>query len=127
MRVTVLIASALLLTGCATSSPKHVDGALVHVVLVWLKEPGNTTHRRQLIEASKTLSVIEGVTAVRTGVSLASERSVVDDSFDVGIYVELASKEALAIYAGHPHHKAILKETIGPLTERYIVYDFTIE
>ncbi len=103
------------------------DTPLAHVVLVWLKEPGNMAHRAQLVEASQRLEEIDGVIRVKVGQSIPSERPVVDDSFDVGLYVEFKSTEALRAYAIDPAHLAILKNAIAPVTERYIVYDFEID
>ncbi len=103
------------------------DTPLAHVILVWLKEPGNTAHRAQLVEASQHLEKIEGVIRVKVGQSIPSEQPVVDDSFDVGLYVELESTEALRAYAIDPVHLTILKNDIAPVTERYIVYDFEID
>ncbi len=100
---------------------------LAHVVLVWLKEPGNSAHRTQLVRASERLEEIDGVIRVKTGQSIPSDRAVVDDSFDVGIYIELESVEALKAYATDPAHLAILRNDIAPVTERYIVYDFEID
>jgi len=103
------------------------DKPLAHLVLVWLKEPGNPTHRAQLIAASKRLEQINGVVAVKVGQSIPSDRSVVDDSFDVGLYVEFESQEALSAYATDPLHLSIVKNDIVPVTERYIVYDFEVD
>ena len=70
---------------CSAASAKAPD-EIVHVVLVWLKQPGNTEHRHQIIEASRAFREIPGVVELRVGPPLPSERPVVDDSFDVAIY-----------------------------------------
>lgn len=127
-RTLLLTGIALVASGCTVNILINEDEPtpLAHVVLVWLKEPGNAAHRQQIIEASQQLTDIDGVLSVATGQSVPSQRDVVDDSFDVGLYVELESADALASYATDPLHVSILKNDIAPVTERYIVYDFEI-
>ena len=121
----------LLLGGCISSKggfglgeAKLKDGALHHVVLCWLREPGNAAHQERIIEATKAFGQIPGVLDVRAGKSVASERSIVDDSFDVGILIVLESKDALSSYLEHPTHDRAKKEILLPLIERLVVYDF---
>ncbi|MFK8030641.1 MAG: Dabb family protein [Gammaproteobacteria bacterium] len=123
------VATALVTFSCTVDMTIHSkdERPLAHVVLVWLKDPGSAVDRERIIIASKRLGEIEGVIQVRTGQSIPSERDVVDDSFDVGLYVELESPEALRAYATDPLHLSILKHDIAPVTERYIVYDFEIK
>jgi hypothetical protein len=100
---------------------------IVHVVLVWLKEPGNPDHRARITEATRRFSEIPGVDEVRVGEPLASERPTVDDSFDVGLYMTFPSKEALRNYLAHPEHKAAQRAILQPLVRKAVVYDFADE
>ncbi len=100
------------------------DAAVVHVVLVWLKEPGNLEHRQRIIDASRDFETIPGVIHVSVGEVVASERPVVDDSFDVGLFLTFSSVEAMNIYLADDRHQKALREVFRPLSERYIVYDF---
>ena len=128
VRVGFVCAAALLLSSsCTINLTTNPETPLAHVVLVWLKNPGNAADRAQLVAASKQLEAIDGVLRVKTGQSIPSDRPVVDDSFDIGLYVELESPEALRAYATDPLHLSILKNEIAPVTERYIVYDFEID
>ena len=62
------IATFLILTvGCVSNHQSEREQALSHVVLCWLKEPGNADHRNQIIEVSKTFKKIPGVLDVRVG------------------------------------------------------------
>ncbi len=126
-RLAALVLVASVYSGCTFDLTTAAPAPLAHVVLVWLKDPGNATHRVQLANASQRLEAIDGVIRVKVGQSIPSERDVVDDSFDVGLYVELESPEALRAYATDPLHLSILKNDIAPITERYIVYDFEID
>ena len=101
-----------------------MDSRVVHVVLVWLKEPGNATHRARVVEATRSFSTIPGVEEIRVGEPVPSGRPTVDDSFDIGLYMIFASKKALDAYLVHPEHQAAQREILRPLVRRVIVYDF---
>ena len=120
-----LIGSILLCSfGCITVQQVENERAIQHVVLCWLKEPGNTEHRNQIIEVSKTFRKIPGVLEVRVGKVIESDRSIVDDSFDVGILVTVSNVERLQEYLDHPIHQKAKQDVLLPLVEKVVVYDF---
>ena len=100
------------------------DATVVHIVLVWLKEPGNPEHRRRIVDASREFETIPGVIDVRVGEAVPSDRPIVDDSFDVGLYLTFSSIDAMNTYLADDRHQQALREVFRPLSERYIVYDF---
>lgn len=124
--------AGLAITGILAGPPNPVlaggdhDSAnrVVHVVLIWLKDPGNPQHRREIIEAGLAFTDIPGVIEVRVGESLDSDRDVVDDSFDVGMYMTFASVKEMNAYLANPAHVEAVRETLGPITDHYVVYDF---
>ena len=119
------IATFLILTvGCVSNHQSEREQALTHVVLCWLKEPGNTEHRSQIIEVSKTFTKIPGVLDVRVGKVIESNRSIVDDSFDVGILVVVLDAKRLQEYLDHPIHQNAKRDVLLPLVEKVLVYDF---
>ena len=119
------IAPFLILTvGCVSNHQSEREQALSHVVLCWLKEPGNTEHRNQIIEVSKTFTKIPGVLDVRVGKVIESNRSIVDDSFDVGILVVVLDAKRLQEYLDHPIHQNAKRDVLLPLVEKVLVYDF---
>lgn len=103
----------------ANTEPGFID----HIVFCWLKEPGNRAHQDRLIEVSQELLAIPGVLAIRAGTSVPSDRSIVDDSFDVGIVMRFASVADMQAYLVHPKHRQAVVEVIKPLTERILVFD----
>jgi hypothetical protein len=109
-----------------TIAPELPDGAIQHLVIVWLKDPGNEDHRQAIIDVSLSFRDIPGVLHVSAGRMVPSERSIVDSSFDVGILITLADQAALDAYLPNPLHVTAVQEVIRPLVERYIVYDFVI-
>ncbi|MBT3636260.1 MAG: Dabb family protein [Opitutae bacterium] len=122
--------SSIFLSGCfsfksglrfeeETESTKRIH----HFVLCWLKEPGNLEHRKQIIEASKTFRRIPGVLEARAGVAVPSDRTIVDDSFDVGILIVVRDKDSLSSYLEHPLHQRAKEDTLLPLVAKILVYD----
>ena len=97
---------------------------ITHVVMVWLKDPGNEQQRAEFIKASEELNDLPGIVSRHVGVVQPSGRHIVDDTFDVGVTVTMESKAALKAYLNNPKHKKILKEKIKPLTNRVVAYDF---
>ena len=122
----VSLLSLLVLPGCisieiGTPSEQKV---IHHVVLCWLKEPGNEEHRQRIVEATESFREIPGVMAARAGQVIPSDRSIVDDSFDVGILVLVPDGKSLTEYLEHPIHQKAKKDVLLPLVEKIVVYDF---
>ena len=128
---TLLAAVALLASG--TSCRMHSTGfeesdarviGVSHVVVCWLKEPGNAEHRRRVIEACKGLIDIPGVQEVTVGTAIPSTRPVVDSSYDVAMVVRFRDEKAMRDYDQHPIHVNAIEKTLKPLVARFVVYDF---
>jgi len=98
--------------------------AVEHIVIVWLQEPGNAAQRARVIRESQVLREIPGVTGLRAGDMLPSQRSIVDSSFDVALIVSLQDPAAMAGYLFHPIHVKLVEETLKPLVKKIQVYDF---
>lgn len=122
LAVATMCAVSFTLSAIASGSPS--DARVVHVVLIWLKEPGNQQHRNTIMEATRGFSKLPGVEQVRVGPPIPSERTSVDDSFDVGLYMIFGSTSDLDSYLQHPAHKEAQRTILGPLVERVLVYDF---
>jgi Stress responsive A/B Barrel Domain len=88
--------------------------AIEHIVIVWLREPGNTEQRARIISESQILRQIPGVTGLRAGGMLPSQRSSVDSSFDVALIVSLRDAAAMADYLAHPIHVNLLEDRLAP-------------
>lgn len=123
-KLTKALIFALSVWPTAPSLATGTDSHIVHVVLVWLKEPGNLDHRARIIDATRKFSTIPGVGEIRVGEPLLGQRSTVDDSFDVGLYMIFSSKEALQAYLTHPKHEAAQQSVLRPLVRKVVIYDF---
>lgn len=97
----------------------------MHVVILWLKNPGNVEDRQKLIDTSRSfVGRIPGLLSVSAGQVLPSTRPVVDSSYDVGLVMLFDSEESLQKYPSYPLHQRALNEVIKPLVDHYRVYDF---
>ena len=98
--------------------------ALGHVVVFWLKDPGNAETRSRIIRASDGFRSIPGVLRVDAGERVSTPRPNVDKTYDVAVVIWFKDRDALEKYQVHPKHKAMLQE-LGPLIDRTVAYDFT--
>jgi len=122
MKNMLILLSTLLLSSNYVSAEENKK--VTHVVMVWLKHPGNEQQRSEFIKASEHLSGLPGILHRHVGVVLPSDRGIVNDTFDVAITVTLKNKEALQAYLDNPKHKQVLQNEIKPLVNRVIAYDF---
>jgi hypothetical protein len=99
-------------------------GTIEHVVVVWLKDPGNPAARSRIIDASQVLRSISGVVSLKAGTMMPSKRPVVDSSFDIALSVTFTDAQAMQHYLTHPTHVQLLEETLKPLVDKIRVYDF---
>jgi hypothetical protein len=122
----VLATFSLFSTSCISidlNGSIQSPGRVNHVVLCWLKNPRDTATRDEIIRVSKTFKSIPGVTKVRAGIALPSERGIVDDSFHIGIVVTCRDAAALQTYLDHPTHTEAAEALIRPAARRVVVYD----
>jgi len=124
MLIVLQIAVLGFLSITATSVSAKENKKITHVVMVWLKQPGNQQQRTAFVKASEKLNDLPGIVSRHVGVVQASDRGIVDDTFDVAVTVTMESKAALQAYLNSPKHKKILKEEIKPLINRAVAYDF---
>jgi len=119
-----MLVLALAISGAVSAAQK---GQISHMVLVWLKEPGNQAMRNQFVAASRSLNDLPGIVNRHVGIVLPSDRNVVDDSFDVAVTVTLRDKAAFDAYMNNPKHKRVVAEKLKPLVGKIIVYDMVSE
>jgi len=118
---------ACILIACLSlgTTPQAAADGVEHIVIVWLQEPGNAEHRARIISESRILREIPGVTQLRSGDMLPSQRAIVDSSFDVALIVSLRDAAVMPDYLSHPIHVKLVGETLKPLVKKIQVYDLT--
>lgn len=98
---------------------------LVHHVFFWLQNPSSGTDRDLLIEGVKTLSKIETIRFLHTGIPASTEkREVVDSSWHVSEIIFFDDEAGQKIYQDHPIHQDFIKN-YGHLWNKVLVYDAT--
>ncbi len=102
----------------------QAEQPISHVVMVWFQEGTSVEHIADAGQQTEKLRDIAGVIDVRVGEALASDRSHVDDSFDLGILVSFDSVSSMRAYVNDPIHKAYVKGYIAGRVEKLLVYDF---
>ena len=120
MRIALLTLLCVLAGSCQMISP---PAPVTHVVICWLKSPGNETDRQKIIDETEKLRKIPGVVSVTAGRAIPSTRPVVDSSFDVGIVITFRDEAALHAYETNPIHLKARDEVLRPLAGKLVVYD----
>jgi hypothetical protein len=123
-RECVVVLAAVLGWGCQANRGRPVERAgLTHVVVFWLKTPGDAEARRRIVDASDGFRSIPGVVAIDAGQMVPTARPNVDKTYDVAVIIRFRDAEALERYQVHQKHKAMLQE-LAPLIDHTVVYDF---
>jgi hypothetical protein len=127
MRLLSTFLALALLSGCASLLPRSAEPpAVTHVVVCWLKRPGNPEDRARLIAGGRSLERIPGIVRIRSGEVLPSKRPAVVSDYDVAFVMEFASEADLRAYERHPAHLAAVRDVLLPLVSRFQVYDFAV-
>ena len=108
----------------AQATVNAAGGRVKHVVIMWLKKPGDSAGRRAILNAIAPLRKIPGVVDVTAGECLPSDRPVVDSSYDVALVISFDSERAMKAYATDPAHEKLVEEVLTPNVDRFVVFDF---
>src|SRR5437016_13777970 len=96
MRIAIFltcIALSLAPTGAQAAAPR--SGQVTHVMLFWLKRPGNVDDQNYLLRALRTLRRVRGVSDMRVGRPLLVDRPGLEDSFDLRVVLIFRDRDAL--------------------------------
>jgi len=119
------IALSLAATG-AQAVATH-SGQVTHVMLFWLKRPGNVDDQNYLRRALRTLRRARGVNDIRVGRPLLVDRPGVEQSFDLGVVITFRDREALEKFERDPRREQAIDAILRPLVRQYTVYNFVNE
>ena len=93
-----------------------------HAVYFYPRENAMPSDTKELLEGVATLESIAGVTFFAIGTPAGTERSVVDNSYSVGLLVAYADQAGHDVYQDHPIHLAFI-DKYKHLWSRVQVYD----
>ncbi len=94
----------------------------IHHVFFWLKNPDNVIEQEQLRYGIDTLLSIKPHILAHSGMPAATERNVIDSSYDFSLLMIFEAAEDEAAYQTHPVHDAF-RENFSQLWSKVIVYD----
>lgn len=97
---------------------------LSHVVIFWTKPSVPDAADKLLAGIREYLPAIPGVRVFHAGKMVPSERPVVDQSYQVALYIQVDDKAAEVAYQQHPLHVEFLEKAFRPNCDRVLVYDF---
>ncbi len=117
----IALFAALLSTAAAA------PGEIKHVVVFWLKQPGDAAARAQLIRASQNFHGLPGIVRVEVGRGLAVRRPGIEKSFDLCAIFTFRNQAALNRFQDSPEHRRAVETVLKPLVQRYAVYNFAPE
>lgn len=126
-RIALFVLLPSLLAGACRSVDTGRPGQIDHVVVVWLKQPGDEAIEARMVETARTFpDRIPGILSLTIGDALPSERPEVDDGFDLTLVIRFADAAALAAYEVHPVHQAAVREVLAPNAARVQIYDVAL-
>jgi hypothetical protein len=98
------------------------DKVMTHVTIIWLNQAGDEAARNQFLKVSQTLNDLPGLIHRHVAAVEKSDRSVVNDTFDILITATFKNKAALDAYLEHPKHKkaVVLFKT---MVNRIVMYN----
>lgn len=124
-RIRIMLGAALaaMMVSCVQVP---VSKGVQHVVVVWLKKPGDAADRERVVAASREFRSIPGVCDLTVGTCVPGGRPIIDGTYDVAISMRFADEAAMQAYVEHPDHKAAAEAIIKPLAKKVLVYDFRL-
>ena len=94
----------------------------VHHVYFWLKNPSNIEDNKNLLEGLNILSGASVINGFHIGVPAATNREVIDSSYNVSWLLIFKNKEDQDIYQTHPMHMQFIADC-AHLWDKVVVYD----
>jgi hypothetical protein len=118
---------ALSLASSSTQAAAARSGQVTHVMLFWLKRPGNTDDENFLLRALRRLRRARGVSDLRVGRPLPVDRPGLEQSFDLGVVMTFRDREALEKFERDQRREQAIDAMLRPLVRQYTVYNFVNE
>jgi hypothetical protein len=95
-----------------------------HIVIFWTKPEVKNAADALIEGANKYLKDIPGILHFHVGKMVPSHRSVVDQSYHVGLNIVFKDKESQDKYQEHPRHIEFVEKVFKPNCSKVVVYDF---
>jgi hypothetical protein len=99
-------------------------GMFSHIVIFWTNPTQPNAADELVAGARHYLAGIPGVLSFHVGKMAPSHRPVVDQSYQVGLYVQFADRKAQDAYQTHPLHLEFVEKVLNPRRQKVVVFDF---
>jgi hypothetical protein len=110
--------------GTLPATENHITPMFSHVVIFW-SDPRKPKAAEDLAAgAERYLKPIPGIVNFHVGRMAPSHRPVVDQTYQVALNVQFASKQAQDDYQAHPLHLEFVERCFKPNCVKVVVYDF---
>lgn len=118
--------AAATIAGLSSFANEHKLGMkkpdFIHHVFFWLKDPGNTNDRDELVEGLGALSRVKTIRSFYIGKPANTNRDVIERGYAVSWLLFFDSESDQASYQADPIHLNFVKE-YAHLWSKVIVYD----
>jgi hypothetical protein len=95
-----------------------------HVVIFWTK-PGEPKAADTLAAGmAQYLKPIPGAVHFHVGRMAPSSRPVVDQTYQIALYLQFPDRKTQDIYQSHPLHLEFVEKVLKPNCSKFVVYDF---
>src|SRR5436853_3297765 len=125
--VILLCCTAFSLTSAGAQAATARSRQVTHVMLFWLKRPGNVDDQNYLLRALRTLRRVRGVSDMRVGRPLLVDRPGLEESFDLGVVLIFRDREALEKFQRDQQPEKAIDAMLRSLVRRYSIYNFVNE
>jgi hypothetical protein len=130
MRAAIFLSCLALILSIASPRAEAAaarSGQITHVMVFWLKRPGNIDDQNFLLRALRRLRRARGVNDVRVGRPLPVDRPGLEQSFDLGVVMTFRDREALEKFERDQRRERAIDAMLRPLVRQYTVYNFVNE
>ncbi|HJS53516.1 MAG TPA: Dabb family protein [Chitinophagaceae bacterium] len=106
------------------SNPIFVQkkGMFIHHVYFWLKNPGNKEDKAKLVEGLRKLSKVKTIKNFYIGQPAATQRDVIDSSYDISWLLFFDNAADQDSYQSDPVHLKFVEEC-SSLWQKVVVFD----
>ncbi len=111
----------------APAAPAPRSKPITHIVIFWLKRPGNKQDQARLARATESFRGMPGLLRVEVGRSLPVRRVGIEQAFDLCAVFTFQNQAALARFEKDPRHLQAVESTLKPLVRRYSVFNALLD
>lgn len=129
MRLLIVISFICFLASCSTNTPKdntNQKGALVHTVILKLKDSTSESRRAEIIKLLDSLKKIEVTQNLYTAIRAETPDPRAKTDYDIILQMTFNDIEELVSYSEDPFHLDIRKQLKDDLSEAPVVYDYWV-